>query len=361
MKINLDNIDTESFTIESCTIAGETCYLICPKRGQFPKWNRHNLIFRSSIWNSQGEPVSLSYKKFFNWDEQPELAYQPKDFNKNIDLIEKIDGSTLIVSAYKGQLVTRTRGTTTTANFNNANEIQILKDRYPKVFDLQDTNMTYLYEWVSPINKIVINYGERPDIYLTGAIRHHDYSLVQQKELDCIAKNFEVQRPQRFDFSTIQEMLSGIQVLKGQEGLCCYCNTGQDIRKVKSAWYLALHRMKTELGSFERCIDLYFALDKPSYIDFYNHILVNFDYELAENCKGQLSKICDAMKEVNEITSSMREKAESMKAWTRKDAAIKIIQEYGPTSRSGMVFSFLDGNELDTNQIKKLLYQVLKM
>lgn len=362
MKFDLTQVDTDNFAIHLCTIAGEQCYLVFPIKGAWADWTKDNLIQRSSMWNMNGEPVSLSYKKFFNWDEQPETAFQPKNFKRDqVDLVEKIDGSTLIVSKYKGELITRTRGTTSAYKLDNGFEIDMLKQKYPKAFAFEDESVSYIYEWVSPINKIVLNYGEDPDMYLTGVIRHKDYSLVSQSEVDEIAKEFEVKRPARFNFSSIEEMLKGVEALKGQEGLCCYCNNGQDIRKVKSAWYLALHRMKSELGSYEKVMDLYFTLDRPSYTDFYNYVMNTFDFELAEQAKSHMSKVCDGMKEVNQIMIAMKAKAESLKHLPRKDAALRILADYGETNRSGMVFSYLDGKDLKTNDMKKLLFQVSKM
>ena len=114
-------------------IAGEKCFLVCPKDFGV-QWNKDNLIFRSSIWNEQGEPVSLSFKKFFNWEEQKELVPFPSS-TKNCSLIEKKDGSLLIISKYKNQIIHRTRGTFDASNLENGHEIEFLKQKYPKVFN----------------------------------------------------------------------------------------------------------------------------------------------------------------------------------------------------------------------------------
>lgn len=93
MKINLLDIDTESFVIRDVQIAGETCYLVFPKHIGC-KWTKQNLIFRSSVWNSEGELISASFKKFFNWGEKPELAYTPFSLKANggCQILEKLDG-----------------------------------------------------------------------------------------------------------------------------------------------------------------------------------------------------------------------------------------------------------------------------
>ncbi len=341
-------------------IAGETAYLVQPIHIG-ARWTRDNLHFRSSLWNSQGELISASFKKFFNWAEQPELCYTPFSLTANggCELLEKIDGSTLIVSNYKGQLIMRTRGTTDASKLDNGHEIEWLKDKYPAIVSVPE-GVSHIYEWVSPENKIVLNYGEEPDVYLIAIIKHEDYSLASQKQLDDCATMYGFKRPARYNFKSVKEMLEAVEQLKGKEGLCVYCNHGQDIRKVKSAWYLALHRMKTELGSYERVVDFYFSMNRPTYQEYYDFIVKNYDYELAENVRGSISIICEGMKEVNQIVSSMKAKVEPLKKLVRKDAAAVIIQAYGQTNRSGMAFNLMDGKELSTDDIKKLLYQVTK-
>jgi hypothetical protein len=273
--------------------------------------------------------------------------------------MEKIDGSTLIVSKYKGQLIMRTRGTSDAHKLDNGHEIDWLVDKYPAITSVPE-GMSHIYEWVSPENKIVLNYGEDPDIYLIACIYHNDYSLASQKFLDETARLYGLKRPSRYNFASVTEMLEAVEQLKGKEGLCVYCNKGQDIRKVKSAWYLALHRMKTELGSYERVVDFYFTMNRPTYQEYYDFIVKNYDFELAEQVRGSISRICEGMKEVDKIILSMREKVEPLKTLVRKDAAAVVLQAYGQTNRSGMAFKIMDGKELVTDDVKKLLYQVNK-
>jgi hypothetical protein len=359
MKIDISKYNLEDFRILETNIAGEKCYLINPNHIN-TKWTKENLIFRSSMWNSNWEPISLSFKKFFNWEEQTEMIPKPNSL-KEAKCIEKIDGSTLIVSKYKGELIIRTRGTTSAYNLENGNEIDFLKQKYPNCFNFTNENQTYIYEWVSPVNKIVINYGDDPDIYLTAVINHSDYSMVKQSDLDKIALTLGVKRPKVFSFKSIDDMVYLIDNLKGQEGICVYFKNEQEIKKVKSAWYLTLHRMKTELGSFERVVDLYFVINKPDYNTYYQYVVDNFDYELAESCKSHISRICDGMKEVNKIVKAMKEKADEVRGLTRKEAAAIILSDYGVTNRSGMVFSLLDNKPLQDKDYKRLLFQVTKM
>ncbi len=192
MKIKLDNLDTENFMSHEHILNGEVVTLIQPKNIG-AKWKKDNLHFRSSVWNYNGELISASFPKFFNWGEQPDLSPVPTSL-KNATVVEKLDGSTLIVSKYKGQYILRTRGTVDASTMANGFELELFKDTI--LSKLQDNNDTWgysiIWEWLSPINKIVLSYGDEPMWKLIGFINHINYSLAQQDMLDAMAKKYDL-------------------------------------------------------------------------------------------------------------------------------------------------------------------------
>lgn len=360
MQINLAQVDRENFLVQERMLNGETVWLINPNHIGC-KWARHTMHFRSSLWNNEGKLISASFKKFFNFGEQPDLAPVPTTL-KGHRLIEKLDGSTLIVSYYKGKMIARTRGTVDATGLDNGYEIEVLKARYPKAFsnkDLLTERHSLIYEWVSPVNKIVIDYGDAPDLYLIGAISHEHYTLAPQGVLNELAQEIGVKRPQVFSFDSVAEMLAGIEKLQGQEGLCIYTPDGQDIRKVKSAWYLALHRFK-ENANIETVLDLFVEYGYPSYNEFETKLTTQFDYECFQMVRAFASRVVDAHKEVEAIKAGMGRFIEPLKAVSRKEAAQNIIASYGQTNRASFCFQLLDGKTLDGDANKKLFWQVLK-
>lgn len=364
MKINLSEIDDENFFLKAGYIADEECFLIQPNHIGC-KWSKNTLHFRSSIWNSNGELVSASFKKFFNWNEQPDLTYTPFSTTANggIKVLEKKDGSTLIVSKYKGELIMRTRGTFDASQMEkNGHEIAELLVLYPQLRAVPE-NESWLFEWISPLNKIVINYGlDFPEIYLLNVIRHEDYLMYTQHEVDELAFSQGFLRPKYFHYDSIKEMLNDVVTWEDKEGVCVYCNKDQDIRKLKSEWYLTLHKMKSELASFEKVVDFYFANGCQSYNDTYAIIAKTLDFEIAEQAQGDLSRICDGMKEVWKIVASMKDIVDNKISTlpSRKLQAQEILQKWGETNRASFAFCMLDGKELTHDQYKKLLYQVTK-
>lgn len=359
MKLNLFELDRQQFRVDEYFVDGERLTLVNPMI-ESVRWNQNNKYFRSSMWNSDGDLISAGFPKFTNWNENP-THFPPPSLLKSCTIVEKLDGSLLIVSKYKGQFIYRTRGTAfDRIEHENWYELDAFKKQHED--DLKDIeNVSLLFEWYSPANRIVINYGQKPEWKLIGIVNHDDYSLVSQKELDLYAKEKGFKRPLVYAFADISQMIKDVDLWQNSEGVVVYSNQDQVLHKVKSAWYLVRHRMKSELRSIESVIDIWLDMQKPDFEKFFNAIEETFEYEIADCCRGHMSKICDAYKQVVEIENYMRNFVKGLSELpTRKEKAERILQAYGNTSRSGLAFKVLDGKSFENQDYKKLLFQVLK-
>ena len=366
MKIDLNSVDVENFMMHSHVVGTEAVYLIQPIHIG-AKWTWDNRIFRSSVWNSQGELISASLPKFTNWGENPEHFPVPSSLD-NLTFVQKVDGSALIVSKYKNNYILRTRGTLDASKMEkNGDEVELFKATIlPKLNDhtRETWDVSYVFEWVSPKNRIVILYPE-PDFYLVGIVHHEDYHLAPQYTLNNGAKALGVKRPPHYQFAHVQsiaELITDVQQWKGTEGVVAYSKDGQRLWKLKSDDYLARHRLKSELSSFEKLIDFWLEIGRPSnYNQFFNSVQDLTDWETAVEHQGNISKVIDAFKEVEKIIEGMDKFAYGLQYMaTRKEQALKVLAAYGNTNRASFVFKMLDKKPLDNDDIKKLLYQVLK-
>ena len=362
MKIEISSIDRTQFMVHEHSLNGEIVHLIQPQHIG-TKWRQDNKHLRSVVVNYEGEVISASLPKFTNWGENPEHFPVPTSL-QNCTVVEKLDGSLLIVSKYKGQYILRTRGTVDASTMANGHELELFKSTIlNKLYDNNDTwNYSVLFEWLSPINKIVLSYGDEPDWYLVGVINHDDYSLTPQFVLDRYAINAEIKRPATYTFTDVNDLLQNVDQWKGKEGVCVYSKNDQTIHKVKGAWYLALHHMKSELSNIEKVMDVWLEQGMPDYNTFYNYIFTTFDYELAEQVKGMISRIADGKKEVNKIVDGMNDFVNNRlrSLPTRKEQAQLVISSYGETNRASFLFKLLDGKSLGKEEYKKLMFQVLK-
>lgn len=363
MKIDLDKVDRTQFMVHHYhSLNGEIVHLIQPQHIG-TKWNQDNKHMRSVVVNYEGEVISASFPKFTNYGENPEHFPVPNSL-KHCTVVEKLDGSTLIVSKYNGQYILRTRGTVDASTMANGFELELFKSTIlSKLQDNNDTwNYSVLFEWLSPRNVIVLRYSDEPMWKLIGFIDHTDYSLATQDVLDVMAKKYDLLRPEIYTFTDITDMLQIVDKWQDREGVCLYSKNGQTIHKIKAAKYLLLHHLKSELSSLEKIMDVWLEQGMPDYNTFYNYIFTTFDFELAEQIKGTISRIVDGKKEVNKIVDGMNNFVNNRlrSLPSRKEQAQLVISSYGETNRAAFVFKLLDGKSFGKEEYKKLMFQVLK-
>ena len=363
MKIDIDKVDRTQFMVHHFhSLNGEIVHLIQPQHIG-TQWRQDNKHMRSVVVNYEGEVISASFPKFTNWGENTEHFPVPNSL-KHCTVVEKLDGSTLIVSKYNGQYILRTRGTVDASTMANGFELELFKSTIlSKLQDNNDTwNYSVLFEWLSPRNVIVLRYSDEPMWKLIGFIDHTDYSLATQDVLDVMAKKYDLLRPEIYTFTDITDMLQIVDKWQDREGVCLYSKNGQTIHKIKAAKYLLLHHLKSELSSLEKIMDVWLEQGMPDYNTFYNYIFTTFDFELAEQIKGTISRIVDGKKEVNKIVDGMNSFVNNRlrSLPTRKEQAQLVISSYGETNRAAFVFKLLDNRPLGKEEYKKLLFQVLK-
>ena len=363
MKIEISSIDRTQFMVHEHSLNGEIVYLIQPQHIG-TQWRQDNKHLRSVVVNYEGEIISAGLPKFTNYSENPEHFPVPTSL-RNCTVVNKLDGSLLIVSKYKNQFILRTRGTVDASVLANGSELEIFKNTILKKIsvDLMETwNYSLLFEWLSPLNVIVLRYSDEPDWQLIGAVNHTDYSLFSQTEVDEYAKMFDLKRPEKFTFNDISDMLQIVDKWQDREGVCLYSKNDQVIHKIKASKYLLLHHLKSELSNIEKVLDVWLEQGMPDYNTFYNYIFTTFDFELAEQVKGMISRIVDGKKEVNKIVEGMNDFVNNRlrSLSTRKEQAQLVISSYGETNRASFLFKLLDGKSLGKEEYKKLMFQVLK-
>lgn len=363
MKINFSDFgDLKNFVERPVDFCGINSFLVFPSHIG-AKFTQKNKIFRSSIWDKDGNLLSAGFPKFKNAGEDPDNFPMPKSIKK-CEILTKADGSLCIVDFVNGKFNARTRGTACYTQLENYKDFEYCFDKYNKIKKFVKEDFSLLFESVSPNQRIVLDYGQEPDLILIGAINKKDYSLFRQKELDKIAKEIGVSRPEYHSFDSFDEISEFCEKAEGTEGFCLYFNEGQSIVKVKTSWYLALHRMKSELGSYKRVVDVFLEMGMPDFNSFYSQLVEIYDYEIAEQARPHVSIICDAWKEVQKIEEGMHKFVKRIAGLdTRKEQALEITSSYGGegNNRAGFVFKILDGQELEIDDYKKLLFQVSKV
>lgn len=312
--------DPTQFVFRDCIVAGDECILITPN-DMGTTWNDDNARFRSCIVRkSDNFVVSQGFAKFCNFAEKPD--FQPWNHDWTIEARHKLDGSLLIVSKYKGQLICRTRGTVDARQLDNGHEIDLLIAKYPKAFDnnwLDAEGYSLLFEWTTPNNVIVLREHAEPTLTLLGIVHHWSCGYFAQKDVDAFAQEIGVNRPVRYHYNSIMEVIEDVDAWKGAEGVVLYSPDGQTLKKIKAAEYLVAHRAKSSLSSRNNLIDYFFENGCD---------LSNIDWEILVLVEDSLREVGLEYQELSSKIKKVEDKLSTIEFDSRKEFALHLIKFY---------------------------------
>ena len=361
MKINLTDYDLTGFNQNEVLFCDIPAVIIFPEHIGV-KFTQKTSIFRSSVWAKEtGELLSAGLKKFVNFGENPENFPVPLGVD-GVQFVTKIDGSLCIIDYVNGKVSMRTRGTATYLSLENYIDFECCLIDSPKIVDWLKSHPNYsvLCEITTPAMRIILDYGNTPRFWLVACINKADYSLMTQSELDKLAIELGVNRPESYTFNTIEECLETVKTWDGKEGVCLYHGKDQQqITKIKAEIYLKLHRFKSE-ASLDNTVELYVEYGCPTYNDFISTLTAQYDFECMQMILPFASKVLDAWKETQKIINHMKEFVKENDGLIRKDFALKVISAWGNTNRASFLFTLKDKGELTVDQKKKLIFQSIR-
>lgn len=352
----------EYFKFKDCVIGGDECILI----NQIDikcKWSEATLKFRSIILRkSDHKVISSSFKKFFNYFEQPDIEPFPKGSFK---AHTKHDGSTLILGYHNNEFIERTRGTANVSQLDNGYEIEFLRKKYPLLWVGVQLNPTYsvILEWETPTNYIVLRRVKEPTLTLIGIINNETLEYVPQGILDEQATAWGVERPDRHKYDSIEECVSDVETWKGLEGVVVYTYCGQFFRKIKASEYLALHKIFTGMKGISNVIDIFMESPRfTKYSDFYKHVEETIDWEIANEFKDDILKVVTAYCKVLEKIETIKHVINNVRgeSFTRKDQALHIMEHYREGYRKSMAFLILDNKEIPDTLIRTAIEEMIE-
>jgi RNA ligase len=212
--------------------------------------NGRGIVFEEST----GKLVARPYSKFWNMEELffenaltdrarlLPIEYQP-NFTGKFRVLEKADGSCAIVYFYNGEWRVNTRG-----SFNSDQAVWGKKylDSNIKT-ELMNREHTYIFEAIYPDNRIVINYGDKEALVLTGIIdtQTGDEFGVEYLEAECAKIGCEMVKVLVFDkFEDLFTVRDTLTV--NEEGFVITFDNGYKC-KLKGAAYCAVHKKMNNL------------------------------------------------------------------------------------------------------------------
>ena len=165
------------------------------------------LVLEKKTWDI----VARSFQRFFNYAECPEITEKIDISNSYI--LEKLDGSIITVFWYNNRWYMATRGSIEgqgEVGFLNKtfNELFYeITDQYPNFWVNINSDYCYVFELVSPENKVTYPYDYRA-LYLLTMRETKEFSEVTYERIEKEAKRLGVLTPKKVKASNVDEISS---------------------------------------------------------------------------------------------------------------------------------------------------------
>lgn len=193
---------------------------------------------RGLIFSPAGNVISRPFHKFFNLNEKEET--RNVDWSVPHRVLNKLDGSMVRPIP----LSSGVRWGTKMGVTNVSLLCEAYVSKYPRYNSFAwmciDRHYTPIFEYVSPNNRIVLEYMEEDCILL--AIRDNKTGTYLSVDSMNIVAN-------QYDIPVVQEMknpVDTISSMKDIEGVVVRFDNGHMI-KIKSEWYVAIHKTKENI------------------------------------------------------------------------------------------------------------------
>ena len=262
---------------------------------------------RGLVFDSSGTLISRPYHKFFNVGENEEVSIDAlrRIIHRPHWFMEKLDGSMVrpIKTSNGLRLGTKMGFSETAVRAQSWMESTYFFDHYEAfMYMIVNTGFTPIFEWVSPEDRIVIDYGES-NLYLT-AIRDNLTGLYMDylPMADWAAEaGIPVVGADIVDGS-LEDNLKTIRAEEDSEGYVIRFEESGHMIKVKNEWYVTIHRSK-DLASNERLM-VKAIFDEE--IDDLKPLLLEDDLKRVNEMETRVNRnLLNTVKEVEEQISSI--------------------------------------------------------
>ena len=196
---------------------------------------------RGLLFNTEGTLIRRAFHKFYNFGERQEVFSTIADDIDQLLFLEKLDGSMVTPFLVYGNLRLATRmGITQQAM---AAETFIAdKPLYTEMMRYcLDRGVTPIFEWLDANNPIVVTY-EGDDLVLLAMRDMVTGAYIDRDEVMRIANTYGIPIARAYKSKEVEALVKEIEDTEGEEGMVAYGPKG--LIKIKSQWYLRLHRIK---------------------------------------------------------------------------------------------------------------------
>lgn len=230
-------------------VEGERVTIVTYMIADTSLWTLENAIeCRGITFDAGGRCISAPFSKFFNlnenaWTQEAKI----EALGTPAHVFEKRDGSMItpvMLAGGKIRLKTKRSFYSDVAKLAQACWTRVLNDFS---ITLLSAGWTPIFEFTHRDAEIVINYGDQPSFTLLAARSMQTGSYLNFYELSAIAQQFNVSVIGQLNPPpTLQRLKEMAKAEIGIEGWVLLMSDGTRV-KLKTNWYRALHRVKTDL------------------------------------------------------------------------------------------------------------------
>lgn len=293
---------------------------------------------RGIIFDTEGRIMSRPFHKFFNVNEREETQTHLIDMSQPHVIMEKMDGSMIRPVRLNGMVRLATKMGITDIAIES--EKLLTSEQYEWLEDAMSDNLTPIFEYVAPTNKIVIEYSE-PKLVLL-AIRGNfsgKYVMPTSSPFEVVPQYGSVE-------CGLSEYIARAREMSGREGDIIRFADGSMV-KIKNDWYVRIHKTKDLIRTERNIADIIVNEqldDVLPLLDATDLAIVRayeqrFDAAL-ENVLGRLEGLVTL--------------ARVLHGGVKKDVAINFVPNLINKEDASFIFSALDGKDLRELVIKRI-------
>ena len=210
---------------------------------------------RGLIFSPEGEILSRRFHKFFNMNEREETLVHhvcEKMQNEKYNILHKLDGSMITPIVLNGVVRWGTKmGLTDVANhvedfiasYNCKNYVDF-------AWYCHEKKITPIFEYVGPYNRIILPYTTQ-NLTLLAIRENHSGDYLSYDRIRELAYHYDVQVVEQLDINIEQ-----VSDMVDMEGIVLVFEDGHRV-KVKSDWYVNLHKAKENLLHEKNVISMF--------------------------------------------------------------------------------------------------------
>ena len=289
--------------------------------------------FRGIKFDVNGNLIARPFHKFFNWGEkEAEMAHF--DFNQPFVIMDKLDGSMIHPMMVDNKIMWCSKMGPTDV----AQQAAKFVETHPEYIEFVEAAMgggyTPIFEWCSRQQRIVVDYPE--DALILTAVRDmRTGHYISMPSMKAKAEHYGIPVVKTWNgtFNGINAFMEAVGGEEQCEGYIIRFENGHMV-KLKNAWYLNLHRAKSELDNERNVWRL--VLNQQ-----HDDLIAQLDDEARKALETFAEKVSGYVK----LLSSRYHAGvtHAAKAWpARKDFAINFAQK---TDHPSVVFKILDGKD----------------